>query len=135
MAAPIIGTKGAQLDLLIRQGATFGSITTTVKNSVTQAPVDLNGYTIRGQIRKTASGMLQEGAVASSQIIDAEQGIFAFWFTAEATRALVADSVSEDAPASQYVWDMEMESSDGMVQALMYGDVKVFREVTKDEEV
>lgn len=132
MAAPIIGTKGAQLDLLIRQGATFGAITTTVRNSVTLEPIDLNGYTIRGQIRKSAASTLQEGATASFQIINAEMGVFAFWFTAAATTALQADSVSEDAPASQYVWDMEMESADGMVQALMYGDVKVFREVTKD---
>lgn len=132
MAAPIIGTKGAQLDLLIRQGATFGAITTTVKNSVTKQPIDLSGYVIRGQIRKTAASTLQEGASASFNIINAEQGVFSFWFTAEATEALQADSVSEDAPASQYVWDMEMESSDGAVQALMYGDVKVFREVTKE---
>lgn len=132
MAAPILGTKGAQLDLLIRQGATFGAITTTVKNSITKQPIELTGYTIRGQIRKTAASTLQEGAAASYEILSAEQGIFAFWFTAEATAALQADSVSEEAPASQYVWDMEMESSDGAVQALMYGDVKVFREVTKE---
>ena len=90
MAAPIIGTKGAQLDLLIRQGATFGAITTTVKNSITKQPIELTGYTIRGQIRKTAASTLQEGAAASYEILNAEQGIFAFWFTAEATEALQA---------------------------------------------
>jgi len=132
MAAPIIGTKGAQLDLLIRQGATFGEITMTVKNSLTQQPVNLSGYTVRGQIRKTAASTLQEGAAASFAIIDATNGVLSFWFTATATAALQADATSEDAPASQYVWDMEMESATGYVQPLLYGNVKVFREVTKD---
>lgn len=132
MAAPIIGTKGAQLDLLIRQGATFGPIRTTIRNSLTNLPVNLTGHTVRGQIRKTAASTLQDGASAEFRIEDAERGIVSFWFNAEATRALQADSISEDAPASQYVWDMEMESPSGFVQPLMYGNVKVFREVTKE---
>lgn len=127
---PQIGTKGAELDLLIRQGATFGPVTSTITNP-NATPMDITGVILRGQVRKTPTSPIGEGCVAEFNIIDAPNGIFEWYFSASATALLVADNESETAPASVYVWDMEMEDTQGRVIPLMYGKVNVFREVTK----
>lgn len=125
-----IGTKGAELDLLIRQGATFGPVTSTLTNP-DDSPIDLTGAIIRAQIRKTASSSIERGCVISFDIIDAANGVFQWYLDAQTTANLHADNESEDAPASMYVWDMELEDSIGRILPLIYGKVRVFREVTR----
>ena len=132
MTTPIIGTKGAELDLLIRQGATFGPNVCTLTNP-NASPVNLAGATLRAQIRKTATSTLVPGAVGTFSITSAENGIFQWEFSAAVTALLTADNESELAAASVYVWDMEIEDAAGRVTPLCYGKVNVFREVTKDE--
>jgi hypothetical protein len=127
---PRIGTKGAELDLLIRQGATFGPINATLRNP-DNSPMNLTGSLIRSQVRKTPTSPLVEGCVASFDITDPTNGQFNWWFESDVTALLVADNESENAPASTYVWDMELEDSNGRVIPLLYGKVNVFREVTK----
>lgn len=127
---PQIGTKGAELDLLIRQGATFGPVTSTINNP-DGSPMNLTGATIRAQVRKTPTSPIGEGCVADFEILDALNGNFLWSFSASATGTLSADNESESAPASLYVWDMEIEDASGRVIPLMYGKVNVFREVTK----
>jgi len=129
---PQIGTKGSELDLLIRQGASFGPIASTIKNPDT-TPMNLTGAALRAQIRKTPTSPLVDGAVGEFEITNAAAGEFTWGFSADVTELLVADSESELAPASTYVWDMELEDSIGRVIPLMYGKVNVFREVTKSE--
>lgn len=125
-----IGTKGAELNLLIRQGATFGPVASRLTNPGGSA-MSLTGATIRGQIRKTASSAGSTGATATCTVTNAANGEFTFTFPASVTAALIADDTSEEAPASIYVWDMELEDSTGRVIPLVYGRVNVFREVTK----
>jgi hypothetical protein len=125
-----IGTKGANLDLLIRQGATLGPVPCRLTNPDT-SPMILTGSTFRGQIRKTPSSASSTGATAVCVITNATNGEFTFEFPVAATTALIADDVSEEAPASIYVWDLEIEDSVGRVTPIFYGTVKVFREVTK----
>jgi hypothetical protein len=48
---PQIGTKGSELDLLIRQGATFGPNSCTLTNP-DNSPVNLTGATIKMQLKK-----------------------------------------------------------------------------------
>lgn len=127
---PVIGSKGAELDILIRQGATFGPNRCTLTNPDT-SPINLTGCTFRGQIRKTASDALSTGCAATFTIVNAASGIFDWEFTAANTTALTADATSETAPASLYVYDIEMEDASGRVIPLVYGKVNVFREVTK----
>lgn len=129
---PQIGTKGAELDLLIRQGATFGPVTSTISNP-DGTPMDLTGATLRAQVRKTPTSPIGEGCVASFTITNPTSGNFDWYFSATATSTLAADNESETAPASVYVWDMEIEDAAGRVIPLMYGKVNVFREVTKAE--
>lgn len=127
---PQIGTKGTELDLLIRQGATFGPIPASLKNPNT-TPVDLTGATIRAQVRKTPTSAIGEGCSATFVLTNPSQGEFTWEFPASATQTLAADSESELATASTYVWDMEVELANGRVIPLLYGKVNVFREVTK----
>lgn len=127
---PVIGTKGQEVDLLIRQGSTFGPVACRLTNP-DSTPMNLTGATIRAQIRKTASAAASTGAAAVCVITNALNGEFTYEFTVASTTLLVADEVSEEAPASIYTWDMELEDSTGRVTPLVYGKVNVFREVTK----
>jgi len=125
---PTLGYIGEKLNLLIRQGATLGPHVVTARNPDT-TPVNLTGATIRGQIRKTALNPVITIALTVT-MTDAVNGVFEFGLTDEQTAALVAGETQGD-PASKYVWDMEMEDSVGRVLPLFYGDVAIFREVTR----
>lgn len=124
-----IANKGQELDLVIRQGGTFGPITCTLKNSG-GTPINLTGYTVAAQIRKTPSSRKATGCAAVCTIVDGPAGQFSFEFTAANTASLYAgeDENSED---SLYFWDMELIQPDSKVMPLVYGKVRVFREVTK----
>lgn len=126
---PVLGTKGGELDLLLKQGATFGPHQITLKDSANQ-PINITGATIRAQIRKTSDAAT---AVANGDFVltTPVSGVFTFGFSSTSTTALQVDTVSETGTDSQYVWDMEIQYSDGRVYPLMYGKVSVFREVTK----
>lgn len=127
---PVIGSKGAELDLLVRQGATFGPVTIQAKDNMGN-PIDLTGATIRAQIRKTAYDTLYPGATCTCTITDAVNGYYELSIPATVTALLDADVADETAEDSTYVWDMEVQLSTGRVIALTYGKVNVFREVTK----
>lgn len=126
---PEIINKGKELDLVLRQGATFGPITCTLKDS-TGNPVNITGYTFAAQIRKTPSSRKATGCAAVCSVVNGAAGQFSFEFTAANTASLYAgeDENSED---SLYFWDMELIQPDSKVMPLVYGKVRVFREVTK----
>lgn len=126
-----IGTFGADLTLNIRQGATFGAYVTTVRNKNTGLPIDITGWIIRGQVRKTPDSNISTGAVITAEVLNGTQGLFRFFITDEQTSLLVADPNSATAAASLYVYDMEAERPDGSVIPIIYGQAKVWREVTK----
>lgn len=126
---PVLGTKGGELDLLLKQGSTFGPHLITLKDSNNTA-INITGATVRAQIRKTSDAAT---AVATGDFVitNGAAGQFTFGFNTTATAALQVDAVSETGTDSQYVWDMEIQYADGRVYPLMYGKVSVFREVTK----
>jgi hypothetical protein len=125
-----IGSKGGNLDLLIRQGTTLGPNTTQLKDRA-GAAINITGATIRSEIRKTPDDAVVK-ATAVCTITDAANGTFTWSFTAAETKLLTASPIDEEQDASKYVWDMEIQYSTGRIQPLMYGVVKVFREVTKE---
>jgi hypothetical protein len=129
MTIPTIGTKGAQLDLLIRQGSTLGPNSTTLKDGA-GAAIDITGALLRGQIRKTPDAVAVSAA-ATCAIVSGPGGIFTWKFEAVDTTALTCSVTDENQAESLYVWDLEIEYTDGRIQPLLYGDVRVFREVTK----
>lgn len=123
-----LGYIGERLDLLIRQGATFGPFDVTLANP-DKTPVDLTGATMRAHVRRKA---LDANVVIALQVgvMQPTLGHFQFGLSDEVTATIAAGESVKD-PASHYVWDMEMEDSLGRVIPLYYGDVKVFREVTR----
>lgn len=130
---PQIGSKGDRLDILIRQGGTFGPKFCTILKS-DGSPENITGCTFIAEIRKTADATVV-AASATFAITNAAGGEFNFTFSATATQAITADPVGETEPDSQYVWDLEMHYADGRVRPLLYGDVAVFREVSKGTPV
>lgn len=126
---PVLGTKGGELDLLLKQGSTFGPHQITLKDSSNQ-PINITGATIRAQIRKTSDAATPV-ATGDFVITNGAGGVFTFGFSSTATAALQVDANSETGTESQYVWDMEIQYADSRVYPLMYGKVSVFREVTK----
>ena len=123
--------KGKELNLTIRQGATFGPIVGTLKDSG-GTPVNITGYTVRAQIRKTPFTRKATGCTATCLIVNGPAGQFSFEFLAADT-ALLQVGDTEDSPESQYQWDLEIEQPGGRIIPVVYGTVKVFREVTKED--
>lgn len=124
-----IGTKGANLDLLVRQGATQGPYYTTILKQDGD-PVDITSAVFGATIKKTPTDTA-ESVTFDFDITDAAAGKFTWSIPADDTAGLTASPVDENQPESQYVWDMEVELTDGRVIPLFYGAVKVFREITK----
>lgn len=128
--ATTIGSKGAELDLLIRQGATLGPYPARLAN-LDASPMNLTGCTLRAQVRKSYTTDIQPGASFVFTIVDALDGRFIWSIPASSTRDLLAGP-TETHKDSLYVWDMEIEDSQGNVTPLLYGMARVFREVTKE---
>lgn len=126
--APSIGTYGERLDLEIKQGSTFGPFTVTATGA-DEEPIDLTACVVRGQIRRRA---LDTAIVVSftCTITDAEAGEFQFTLSDEQTAGMTAGETTTKSE-SKYVYDMEMADSQGNVLPLLYGNVTVFREVTR----
>lgn len=128
---PQIGSKGDELDLLIRQAATFGPVHMLLTED-DGSPLDLTGCTLAAQISKTADGPVIPGASATFDVIDAAGGEVTFTFEVAATSVLDADPDSETADASVYVWNMDLTKADASVLPLIYGVVNVFRNIPKE---
>lgn len=128
---PTIGHKGENLDLIIRQGATFGPLHMLLEED-DGSPIDLTGCTLLAQIAKTADGPLISGASGTFNVIDAAGGEVEFSFTDQATAVLTADPDSETGPDSTHVWGLDLHRADGRVQPLLYGTVNVFRNIAKE---
>ena len=121
--------KGKELNLTIRQGATFGPIVCTLKDS-TGTPVNITGYTVAAQVRKTPFTRKASGFAATCVVVNGAAGQFSFEFEADDTATLIVGN-SETDPESLYYWDLELIQPDTRVIPVIYGTVKVFREVTK----
>lgn len=122
-----LGYVGENLDLLMKQGLTFGAQTVTFKNP-DNSPVDLTGATIRGKI-KTNKGSITEVASLDVSITDAVNGVFTFGLDAATTQTIDGGKDRNDS-SSLYVWDMEMEDVSGNITPIFYGVCRVLREVT-----
>lgn len=106
-------------DLVIYQGDTYAAMVTVTDGS--GQPPDLTGYVPQAQIRDGP-------ADTNAQVI------------VEITASIVAPNfVSLSIPAAQtvalagqYVWDLQLQSPDGMVQTILAGYALAQREVTRE---
>jgi hypothetical protein len=128
MATLLIGNIGERMDLLIRQGATFGPFTATMKNP-DESPVNLTGCLIRGQIRRKPADSVIAATVEVTSPYDAT-GAYVFGLPSAVTAAIQCGA-DTSAPTSLYHWDLEMVDSQGLVHPLYWGEVRVHREVTR----
>lgn len=124
-----IGSKGTDMALIIRQGATFGPVYIRMEDPL-GVKIDLAGAVVRAQLRKTALSAEKAADFVFTMLPADDQYSFFFGLTDAVTEALAAGEKPTD-PASKYVWDMEIEWPDGRVDPLYYGSVAVFREVTR----
>lgn len=122
------GSFGTRLDLLIKQGATFALPFQAV--DAEGLPINLTGYVVRSQIRKTVKATAVTATFAPVINADPTTGLFSLRLTDAETSAITAGLTSATAE-SQYVWDLEIQAPDGFVTALAYGNVLVYPEVTR----
>lgn len=122
---------GERLDLTIRQGSTLGPIRHALADQ-DDAPIDLTGCIVRGQVRKTAlaTEVIADFVVAMAP--DPTEGWYMFGLPADVTEGIVA-GLSANAPESTYAWDSELVLADGVtVIPLYYGAFRLPAEVTRD---
>ena len=113
----------ASYDFVLRQGSTWNqSIVWKDSNGV---PVNLTGYSARMQIRPQVNSetVIVELTSENGRIdIDAPSGKLTLSLDAETTAGICQ---------STGVYDIELESLDGTVTAILAGSVKIGREVTR----
>lgn len=123
-----LGFVGEKIDLLIKQGSTFGPYHVELTNP-DLTPVNLTGAVIRSKIKKAQTDVTEVEQL-NIVVTDAPNGKFSFGLTDAETALMVAGSSIKD-PLSLYKWDMELQDSIGNVIPLYYGDCRVFGEITK----
>ena len=110
-----------KLNLICPQGSTFSkSLTYEIGN----IPVNLGGYSARLQVRKTHSSknpVIDINTNNGGITVD-ENGVIAF---------IVSATETSEIPAGNYVYDLEIISTDGSIQRLVEGKFEITPEVTR----
>lgn len=118
-------------NLTIFQGKTFERF--FVMKDVDNEPIDLTGYTFRGQIRRTYS--TAGNPIASFTFAvqgDPEDGIVKVSLTASETAAIMADdAIGPNKVETRFCYDIECVPPDTSVFLLVEGLVLFWPEVTK----
>lgn len=127
-AVPVIGTIGDKVDLLIRQGATFGPYWIEIVDEA-GAPIDLTGCVVKASMRKEIGDAVPAAEFTIGY--NALEGKFSYMLTKAVTSALVAGATVKD-PVGKNFWDCEITWLDGSVSPICYGDATVFREITRE---
>jgi hypothetical protein len=110
-----------KVNFLCPQGSTFNRRLTYKINDV---PVNLNGYTSRLQVRETHYA--QDTIVA----LTSENGI-TLGGSAGTIDVLIAASATALFDAGNFVYDLELESTNGTINRLVEGSFIVTPEVTR----
>ncbi len=105
-------------NLTVDQGASFSANIDVVDND--GDALNINGYTVAGQLRKTYSSTTATDFTTS--IINASAGVAQISLTATQTGAL---------KAGRYVYDVEINNS-GTITRVIEGQIEVTPGVTRD---
>lgn len=124
---PLLGDKGRQIDLLVKQGATLRRKYCTIKRS-DGSPIDITGCLFLSEIRKTADAPAMAARV-QFVITDAVGGRFCYFVDDASTADIMADPEDELQLESIYVWDAKIKfpGVGGESWPLFFGNVYVFR--------
>lgn len=118
-------------DIKVLQGATF-SLGLTIKDS-DENPIDLTGYSFRGQIRRTVSSANVEASF-SFQVQNqlTETGKVTCFISAEETAAIkVNQSPGAERRLTRMSYDIESEDESGTVVRWLQGVAEINPETTK----
>jgi hypothetical protein len=113
-----------RLDLKCYQGATFDySLTWTAAGSA----VDLSGYSARMQVRDSYDSATAIVSLTSGTgiALGGTAGTIQLLLDADATASL------DGTPNTQFIYDLELESSSGNVTRLIEGNFFIYPEVTR----
>jgi hypothetical protein len=138
---PQLGTLGAKLDLVVRQGMTLGMYRVSVIDTATKLPIDLTGAVVTGQVRKLlpVEGVNPDpngdAYITDIDIVRAPaSGLLAhqylFGLTSAKTDALKPGLSVKD-PLGQYQYDTQVQFVDTSVRPHLYGKLTCYREVTR----
>lgn len=124
---PIYDKITGNLNLIGKQGSSWKFII-RIKDENGQ-PIDLSDITeVRGQIRKTYSSPIVK--TWNCQITNAQQGEITISLSDEDTSEIPCGESYMD-PESQYVYDIEIEDSNGNVSRILQGKLFIDPEVTR----
>lgn len=119
----------AELDITIYQGASFDLPFELVDDDGDE--VSLSGATIRAKVRNDVD---DAAAIVTftGTVTDGPNGEGEITLTAAQTAAIVLPaSEAKKRPLTKYLWDMEIEYSDGYVQRIFEGLCYISPEATK----
>jgi hypothetical protein len=105
-------------NIFIDAGANYSKIITVSANS--GGPLDLTGYTVKSQIRKSYTSTTAYTFTAS--VLDAATGKLRLQLNAEQTGAI---------PPGRYLYDVEITSTSGNKSRVVEGIVTVTPEITQ----
>lgn len=115
----IDSVKAARLDFRVEQGAT-PAWQFTIRHASGGQPFDLTGCTIRAQVKGTINDALPLASLTAT-IVDQYNGVVILSFSKAESAKLNVGRV---------VWDAFMETAEGYVLKLLYGEMTVIRKVT-----
>lgn len=117
------------VDIIAVQGKTWKLV---LRYKTNDTPVDLTGWKIRGQIRKSykAETVTAEWSINEDKS-NRSEGLIYLVIPADITKSITCGTSPGDS-ASQYVYDIEAESPDGEITELLRGRIVVLPEVTRE---
>ncbi len=118
-AAMVDSIKAARLDFRLEQGAT-PAWQFTIRHVVGSQPFDLSGCTLRAQIKESINDTLPLASM-TTEIVDQYNGVVVL---------SLSKAESAKLTRTKCVWDAFMETADGYVLKLLYGEIVVVRRVT-----
>lgn len=127
--APVLGDIGAEVALLVRQGADFGPHEVTLTNP-DGSPVNLTGATLSAQMRRRGLSAGAPLLTFGITVLDAANGLFEFGLTAAQTGALVPGETLA-AAESRATWALDLLDTLGRSTPIFHGSVSIFREVVR----
>lgn len=119
-------------DLQIDQGADFVLALTLTDNSTPPVPINLTGATFAGQIRETYSQVDPALADFTFNVLDAAAGTLEVSLSQAVVDTLpVVPAASVALTPTQFVYDIFMTASGGLVTRVLQGYVCLSPEVTQ----
>jgi hypothetical protein len=125
-----LSSLGGEMELRIKQGATFGPYEVQLTYEETGLPVDITGCGVRCELRRKGLDTGPPSATVTATVIDAVNGKYQLGLLASQTAAIQAGELISS-KLSHYTFDIFLDWPGGTVWELAHGNAFCFRQVTK----